>query len=63
MTESGRRRAVLELRYPPHIFGVPSLRGHGTSFALAAEMAGAEGVKMELEEVGAAQTRYVITWA
>ena len=56
-------RAVLELRCPPGLFSTQALVGHGTSFALAAELAGGHEVSMTHEAVSPRLTRYTITWS
>jgi hypothetical protein len=55
-------RAVLVLTHPPNLFSNHSLHGHGTSFALAAEMAGGRDVHMSFERTGTDLTRYTIAW-
>lgn len=54
--------AVLDLAHPPGIFSEHSLRGHGTSFALAAELAGGREVRASHESLSPGVTRYTLSW-
>jgi hypothetical protein len=58
--ESGR--ALLDLTHPPGIFSDHSFRGHGTTFALAAELAGGRDVKMSYAHEASGLTRYTVLW-
>ena len=54
--------ALLELSHRPDIFSDHSLHGHGTSFVLAAELAGAEEAQMTYTRIEPTLTRYTIAW-
>jgi hypothetical protein len=54
--------AVMDLAHPAGIFSEHSLRGHGTSFALAAELAGGREVRATHERVAPGVTRYTLAW-
>jgi hypothetical protein len=60
--ERSKGRALLVLSHPPNLFSTHSLHGHGTSFALAAELAGGRGVQMSFARPDAGTTRYTIEW-
>lgn len=57
-----RGRAQLDLAYPPGIFSEHSFRGHGTTFALAAELAGGREATMTYVHDRPGLTRYTVSW-
>lgn len=54
--------AELDLAHPPAIFPEHSFRGHGATFALAAELAGGRNVRMSWAHARPGLTRYTVTW-